>query len=101
MFEGKAKHNKLVLEKESYMDVKREKEFELIMLDEQNQREVQRGEVRLEDMRQKIQLLKLNQEKIKKESKFVKLMLLFLVKELQSNRFFTDEQHEGMKGRFL
>lgn len=54
MFEGKAKHNKLVLEKESYMDVKREKEFELIMLDEQNQREVQRGEVRLEDMRQKI-----------------------------------------------
>lgn len=54
MLEGKAKHNKLVLEKESYMDIKREKEFELIMLDEQNQREVQRGEVRLEDMRQKI-----------------------------------------------
>ena len=51
------------------MDVKREIEFELDMLDDRNDRLKQREEVRLQEMRDKIEVLKLNQEKIKQESK--------------------------------
>ncbi len=47
------------------MDVKREIEFELDMLDDRNDRLKQREEVRLQEMRDKIEVLKLNQEKIK------------------------------------
>ena len=59
----------LLLEKERYMDAKRDLEFELILLEERNGRAIQREEVRLDDMRHKIEVLKLQQEKIKKESK--------------------------------
>ena len=51
------------------MDAKRDLEFELILLEERNGRAIQREEVRLDDMRHKIEVLKLQQEKIKKESK--------------------------------
>lgn len=47
------------------MDVKREIEFELDMLDDRNDRLKQREEIRLQEMRDKIEVLKLNQEKIK------------------------------------
>ena len=40
-----------------------------ILLEERNGRAIQREEVRLDDMRHKIEVLKLQQEKIKKESK--------------------------------
>lgn len=67
--DGKAKLRELLLEKERYMDAKRDLEFELILLEERNGRAIQREEVRLDDMRHKIEVLKLQQEKIKKESK--------------------------------
>ena len=67
--DGKAKLRELLLEKERYMDSKRDLEFELILLEERNGRAIQREEVRLDDMRHKIEVLKLQQEKIKKESK--------------------------------
>lgn len=38
MTEGKEKNNSVVNEKESCMDIKRELEFEIIMLEEQNGR---------------------------------------------------------------
>lgn len=69
LLDGKAKLRELLLEKERYMDVKRDLEFELILLEERNGRAIQREEVRLDDMRHKIEVLKLQQEKIKKESK--------------------------------
>lgn len=64
--DGKAKLSKLLLEKERYMDDKRNLEFELILLDERNLRAVKREEDRLEDMRHKIEVAKLQQDKIKK-----------------------------------
>ena len=67
--DGKAKLRELLLEKERYMDAKRDLEFELILLEERNGRAIQREEVSLDDMRHKIEVLKLQQEKIKKESK--------------------------------
>ena len=67
--DGKAKLRELLLEKERYMDAKRDLEFELILLEERNGRAIQREEVRLDDMRHKIEVLKLQQDKIKKESK--------------------------------
>ena len=67
--DGKAKLRELLLEKERYMDAKRDLEFELILLEERNGRAIQREEIRLDDMRHKIEVLKLQQEKIKKESK--------------------------------
>lgn len=67
--DGKAKLRELLLEKERYMDAKRDLEFELILLEERNGRAIQREEVRLDDMRHKIEVLKLQQEKIKKEIK--------------------------------
>lgn len=69
LLDGKAKLRELLLEKERYMDAKRDLEFELILLEERNGRAIQREEVRLDDMRHKIEVLKLQQEKIKKESK--------------------------------
>ena len=54
------------------MDAKRDLEFELILLEERNGRAIQREEARLDDMRHKIEVLKLNQEKIKKDSKQIK-----------------------------
>lgn len=48
------------------MDDKRNLEFELILLDERNLRAVKREEDRLEDMRHKIEVAKLQQDKIKK-----------------------------------
>lgn len=67
--DGKAKLRELLLEKERYMDAKRDLEFELILLEERNGRAIQREEVRLDDMRHKIEVLKLQQDKIKKEIK--------------------------------
>lgn len=67
--DGKAKLQELLLEKERYMDAKRDLEFELILLEERKGRAIQREEVRLDDMRHKIEVLKLHQDKIKKESK--------------------------------
>ena len=49
MTEGKEKNNSVVNEKEQCMDIKRELEFEIIMLEEQNGRAQQRGEARLAD----------------------------------------------------
>jgi hypothetical protein len=69
LLDGKAKLRELLLEKERYMDAKRDLEFELILLEERNGRAIQREEVRLDDMRHKIEVQKLHQEKIKKESK--------------------------------
>lgn len=66
LVDGKAKLSKLLLEKERYMDDKRNLEFELILLDERNLRAVKREEDRLEDMRHKIEVAKLQQDKIKK-----------------------------------
>ena len=57
--DGKAKLRELLLEKERYMDAKRDLEFELILLEERNGRAIQREEVRLDDMRHKIEVLKL------------------------------------------
>ena len=42
------------------MDAKRDLEFELILLEERNGRAIQREEARLDDMRHKIEVLKLN-----------------------------------------
>ena len=69
LLEGKAKYAELLLEKERCMDVKRDLEFELLLIEERKGRAVQREEVRLEDMRHKIEVQKLHQEKIKQESK--------------------------------
>jgi len=69
LLDGKAKLQELLLEKERYMDAKRDLEFELILLEERNGRAIQREEVRLDDMRHKIEVLRLHQDKIKKESK--------------------------------
>lgn len=54
MLQGKEKHNILVLEKEKLIDIKREKDFELDILRDQNGRVALREETRLEDMRHKI-----------------------------------------------
>lgn len=51
------------------MDVKRDLEFELLLVEERNGRAIQREELRLQDMDHKIEVQKLHQEKIKKESK--------------------------------
>jgi hypothetical protein len=59
LLDGKAKLRELLLEKERYMDAKRDLEFELILLEERNGRAIQREEVRLDDMRHKIEVLKL------------------------------------------
>ena len=48
---------------------KRELEFEVIMLEEANKTEQGRNEQKYEDMEHKIETLKLNQEKIKGQSK--------------------------------
>jgi len=56
LLEGKAKLKELLLEKERYMDDKRDLEFEIILLDERNGRAIQREEVRLDDMRHKIEV---------------------------------------------
>lgn len=69
LLEGKAKYAELLLEKERCMDVKRDLEFELMLIEERKGRAIQREEVRLEDMRHKIEVQKLHQEKIKQESK--------------------------------
>ena len=74
--DGKAKLRELLLEKERYMDAKRDLEFELILLEERNGRAIQREEVRLDDMRHKIEVLKLQQEKITKESKYLEVHIL-------------------------
>ena len=55
------------------MDIKRELEFEVMMLDEQNEKVGEREQKRLDNMQHKIDLVKMKQEKIKGQSKF-KLM---------------------------
>jgi hypothetical protein len=47
--EFRAKNSGLIQEKEQCMDLNREREFESIMLDEQNVRAVQRGQKKLEE----------------------------------------------------
>jgi len=47
ILEGKNKHSKLVIEKEKLIDLKREKEFELDLLENCNGRVVEREETRL------------------------------------------------------
>ncbi len=59
LLDGKAKLRELLLEKERYMDAKRDLEFELILLEERNGRAIQREELRLDDMRHKIEVLRL------------------------------------------
>lgn len=59
----------LLSEKEKCMDIKRELEFELIMLNEQSERIERREEKRLEDVRHKIEVCTLRQDEIQKESK--------------------------------
>jgi hypothetical protein len=59
LLDGKAKLRELLLEKERYMDEKRDLEFELILLEERNGRAIQREELRLDDMRHKIEVLRL------------------------------------------
>ena len=62
------------------MDFKRELEFEVEMLDGQNGRICQREDNRLQEMRHKIDVLRLNQQKIKEEEK-----------SLLASRGLTDE----------
>ena len=61
----------LLAHKEKLMDEKRELGFCEIMADEQMVRAVAREEKRLEEMRHKIDVQKLGQQKVKQESKFL------------------------------
>jgi hypothetical protein len=47
LVEGKGKYSELLLEKERFMDVKRDLEFELLLVEERNGRAIQREELRL------------------------------------------------------
>ena len=54
---------------ENCIDVKQEMDFEIIMLNKQQDRAKQRGEAQLQDQRHKIDIIRLNHDKIRKESK--------------------------------
>ena len=59
----------LLEEKEKLMETKRDLEFEIDMLEEQNQKVDNREQKRLDSMQHKIEVCIMNQEKIKKKSK--------------------------------
>lgn len=69
MNDGKDRSQSLLNEKEKLMDIKRERDFVVQMLEHQNGRIEQRETQAIEDCEHKIQVLKLNQQKIKEESK--------------------------------
>ena len=59
----------LSAECEKLIDVKREKQFELEMLDDQNARIAKREELRRDQLSHKVDVLRLNQDKLAEESK--------------------------------
>ena len=59
----------LLEEKEKLMETKRDLEFEIDMLEEQNQKVDNREQKRLDSMQHKIEVCIMNQDKIKKKSK--------------------------------
>ena len=61
---------KLKKDRDVLLGQKRELEFEIIMYDEQKVRQNQKDEKKLEAMQHKIETLKLNQQKINKQSKW-------------------------------
>ena len=61
----------LLEEKEKLMETKRDLEFEIDMLEEQNQKVDNREQKRLDSMQHKIEVCIMNQEKIKKKSKYL------------------------------
>ena len=65
MNESRAIMQQLLNEKEKKMDIKRELEFEVLMLEEQNDKVGEREQKRLDNMQHKIDLVKMKQEKIK------------------------------------
>ena len=67
--DGKGRSQSLLNEKEKLMDIKREREFVVTMLEHQNGRVSQREISNMDDIDHKIQILKLRQDKIKEESK--------------------------------
>ncbi len=67
--EFKEKNNDIVVQIENCIDVKQEMDFEIIMLNKQQDRAKQRGEAQLQDQRHKIDIIRLNHDKIRKESK--------------------------------
>ena len=60
------------------METKRELEFEIIMLEEQNQKIDNREQKRLDQMQHKIDVSIMNQEKIKQKSKYTSFVLQLL-----------------------
>ena len=69
MNESRARLHELLLQKEKQMDIKRELEFEILMLEEQIEKVDAREQKRLDNMQHKIDLVKMKQEKIQSESK--------------------------------
>lgn len=67
MFElDRQKNQEILTQKELYMDEKRELEFEVLMLEEANERVVVREEKRVDDEKHKIDISLLQQEKLQK-----------------------------------
>lgn len=56
------------------MDIKREREFMVGILKEQNKRASQRDTDKISDVKHKIEVIRLNQQKIQEESKSIQIV---------------------------
>ena len=79
---------KLKKDRDVLLGQKRELEFEIIMYDEQKVRQNQKDEKKLEAMQHKIETLKLNQQKINKQSKWPRQLWQSLPPLLIFHRWF-------------